>query len=233
MRRYAQAFRGFLFVSLAIMAGALVFAGDLQAAERHIIVTPEADYPGFDLETLKGVDLQGCEIACLGDNACRAFTFNSKAGWCFLKSDFGDLVATPDAVGGRVVTSAELTPTVERQRLAELDFLPEEEIDASRALVGALKRRYRTTGASWDALRLAGGRALSAGQYDNAARALGAALALAPDDDAVWTDYAVASLGRNPDTYSERQQAMEDATAAAINRHLRSETIAERGGCSP
>ncbi len=32
---------------------------------------------------------------------CRAFTYNTKARWCFLKTDFGTLTATPGATAGR------------------------------------------------------------------------------------------------------------------------------------
>ena len=86
-------------------------------------MTPEADYAGFDYNTVKGTDLAGCEAACVADQGCQAFTFNQKAGGCFLKSDFGLLTATPGATAGRVVVTAELTPSLEQQRIGELDFL--------------------------------------------------------------------------------------------------------------
>ena len=36
--------------------------------------------------------------------ACRAFTYNTKAKWCFLKSDFAMLKPFNGAVAGKVVT---------------------------------------------------------------------------------------------------------------------------------
>src|SRR4051812_34052924 len=74
-----------------------------QPASARIIVTPEADYPNFDYSTLKNVTLDACKAACLADQKCRAFTFNQKAGWCFLKTDFGVLASTPGSTAGRVV----------------------------------------------------------------------------------------------------------------------------------
>ena len=35
--------------------------------------------------------LEQCKTACLGDSSCRAFTYNTKAKWCFLKSDYNQL----------------------------------------------------------------------------------------------------------------------------------------------
>src|SRR5688500_9010409 len=97
---------GFLFLILA----ASVSAASAQDVSRRLITTPNADYPGYDFRTLRGVDIGACEAACLDDNVCRAFTYNQSARWCFLKSDFGALAVAEGATAGRVVETAELTP---------------------------------------------------------------------------------------------------------------------------
>ena len=94
------------------------------ARKSRILVTPEADYPNFDYNTLKGVTLDGCQATCLADQKCRAFTFNKKAGWCFMKSDFGVLASTPGSTAGRVVQTAELTPSLERNGARRAQLLP-------------------------------------------------------------------------------------------------------------
>ncbi len=131
----------------AILFAAAVAAGSAVAADRRLIVTPQADYPGHDLSTIKNVGVDQCQAACLSNDACRAFTFNTKAGWCFLKSDFGALTSTPDATAGRVVEAAEVTPSLERQRLGDLSFLPQSEIDggarAGRRVQTAVRRQPR------------------------------------------------------------------------------------------
>ena len=198
------------------------------AAGKRVIVTPNADYPGFDLRTVKNVDQAACQAACLGDSACRAFTFNTKANWCFLKSDFSALAATPDAVAGRVVEAVDLTPSIERQRLAELKFLSSTFIDEARTLVGALKNRFSASGASYGALREAGAVAMRSGQYDAAAIAFGRALTIANDEAIAWLDFARASVSRTPENYSDREQAAGDASAAAIDGYLRADTPAAR-----
>jgi hypothetical protein len=209
-------------LAIACAIGALS-AGTSLAAERRAIVTPGADYPGHDLLTLKGVDLDACQAACLGDDACRAFTFNAAAGWCFLKSDFGDLAAAAGATAGRVVAGGALTPTLERRRLAELDFLDGGLIDEARALVGDIGRRSASGAASFGELRALGATAYRASQFDRAAFAFGGALAIADEEPSAWLDLAGASLGRSPDEWSERQRALRDAGAAAINAYTRAE----------
>ena len=180
------------------------------------------------METVKNVDQAACQAACLANTACRAFTYNTKAGWCFLKSDFGALSLTPDAVAGRVVDAVALTPSLERQRLAELDFLPAAYVDEARTLVGALKDRFSASGASYGALKNAGTIAMGARRYDEAAVAFGRALAIADDEAIAWLDFARASLARTPKTYAERRQAASDATGAAIDGYLRADTPAAR-----
>ncbi len=218
-----------LFAFVLLLPAALYMAGTpALAAPKRVIVTPNADYSGFDMKTVKDVDQAGCQTDCLADGSCRAFTFNTKAKWCFLKSDFGALAATPDAVAGRVVEAIDLTPSIERQRLAELDFLPSTFIDEARTLVGALKDRFAAHGESYGALRNEGATAMRAGNYDGAAVAFGQALAVADDEAIAWLDFARASVSRTPKNYSDREQAATDASAAAIDGYLRSDTTAAR-----
>ena len=221
-RRLLAALFAFLLLAFAAAGAPALAAG------KRVIVTPNADYSGFDMETVKNVDQAGCQTACLANGACRAFTFNTKAKWCFLKSDFGALAATPDAVAGRVVEAIDLTPSIEHQRLAELDFLPGSYIDEARTLVGALKDRFSASGASYNVLRNEGTTAMRAGNYDGAAVAFGQALAIADDEAIAWLDFSRANLARTPKNYSDRELAASDATAAAIDGYLRSDTVAAR-----
>ena len=70
------------------------------AADRRIIQTPEADYTGFDYSTIRNVDINQCRAACLSDNKCAAFTYNTRATWCFLKSDYNQLKPFSGAAEG-------------------------------------------------------------------------------------------------------------------------------------
>ena len=69
----------------------------------RIVTTDNSDYFGFDLRSDQNVTLDQCKTTCLGDSACRAFTYNTKAKWCFLKSDYNQLKPFNGAVAGKVV----------------------------------------------------------------------------------------------------------------------------------
>ncbi len=225
MRTVVQSAGRSLFVAFLMVLG-LAAAGS--AADRRIIQTPEADYAGFDYNTIRNVDINQCRAACLSDNKCAAFTYNSRATWCFLKSDFTALAAAPGAIAGRVVTAIDVTPTVERTRLGELGYLPSSFIDEGRALIGDLKQRYPNVRVSYAALRTAGIVAARAGRTDEAAANYAQALTLAAEDPAAWLDFARASLARTPQKSSDQIAALNDATAAAVDAYLRSETTADR-----
>src|SRR6188472_2037669 len=99
MRGFVRTALPVLGILLAVFGGSLA-AGPANAAERRIIATPESDYAGFDTKTLKSVTLDACKKACIDDLTCRAFTYNTKASWCFLKSDNGPLASFPGAIAG-------------------------------------------------------------------------------------------------------------------------------------
>lgn len=73
---------------------------------RTIVTVSNADYFGFDLKSAKDVTLDECKQVCIDDKACKAFTYNPKVKWCFLKSDYKTLNAFPGAVAGRIVVKA-------------------------------------------------------------------------------------------------------------------------------
>ena len=222
MRNVVHAAR---FLLLALLLAAGIPMGAATAAETRVILTPDADYPGFDFKTVKNVTLDACQAACIEGDQCRAFTYNTKARWCFLKTDFGTLTATPGATAGRLVSTAALTPSLEATRLAELSFVPTRYVDEARELVTTIKRRFPPpANAAYQSLRDQGTAAFNAGNYDDAAVYFGQTLAIADDNPGLWMDFAIASLARSPDDWSERQQAYRDITAASINGFVRSET---------
>src|SRR5690625_5187938 len=73
--------------------------------ERRIVIDADADYLGFDLETVRDVTLEHCSQICLAQADCGALTYNTNAGWCFVKRDYGGLRSFAGAVAGRVVES--------------------------------------------------------------------------------------------------------------------------------
>lgn len=70
-----------------------------QIAMSHI---PGADIFGHDLPgmPLKNVSTAQCEEACVADRRCKAFTYNTRHGVCFLKSDGERVFRNPNAFAG-------------------------------------------------------------------------------------------------------------------------------------
>ena len=91
--------------SVLFASGMLLTAFGAQAAEtsRTIVTVRDADYFGFDLRTVQDVTLDQCQTVCIDDSQCKAFTYNTKARWCFLKSDYKMMNPFPGAVAGKVV----------------------------------------------------------------------------------------------------------------------------------
>ena len=84
-----------------------------------------------------------------------------------------------------------------------LDFVPGRYVDEARELAGSIKRRYfPPAGSAYQALRDAGTAAYNAGNYGEAASLFGQTLALADDNPGLWMDFAIASLGREPDDWT-------------------------------
>ena len=94
----ASRFVLWLFVALFMALG----LATANAAQRKITLMPGNDLPGGDYSVVKGITLNACETACSGDNLCHAFTFNQKAGWCFLKSVAGTPAPFVGATSGKV-----------------------------------------------------------------------------------------------------------------------------------
>ena len=197
---------------------------------RQLIVVDGADYFGHDYETLKEVSLDDCKQACLDDARCRAFTFNTAAGWCFLKTDYADLRPFDGAVSGRIA-SAGAAPSrreADAQRHAELVFLPRAYRDEAAELRRRVAEAGDGMGGGFDQLIADARAATRAGQVSRAVSLYEAALRLAPDDHALWLRLASTARDASPSDWSTRQRMREEATAAAINAYLTAASIRER-----
>ena len=98
-----------LLAVAAIAVSAMMTSVPATAAEtkRDVQTIKDADFFGFDLRTEQNVSLDQCKTSCIGDKSCRAFTYNPKVKWCFLKSDFKTMNAFPGAIAGKIVETAQ------------------------------------------------------------------------------------------------------------------------------
>lgn len=202
-------------LGFGLLASALLVAPALPAAEgsRRIVLAEGVDYFGGDFKDLRNVSLEDCQAACLAEARCQAFTYNRKAGSCFLKANVSEPRSFAAAVSGSVVTgtAAPMDPVARRQ--AELSILP---------------ATWRDEAAELDR-RLRAGAALAKGTDAGVAAAL-EAVRDAPADHGRWLRAAEAALAVDTNDWARQQRARTDATAAAINAYLTAESVRSRAG---
>jgi len=210
---------------LAIVFLTLTGVASAQNA-RQIVTSNDSDYFGFDLRSEQNVTLDQCKTSCLGDNQCRAFTYNVKAKWCFLKSDFATVKPFAGAVAGKVVP-VNGDPGIGAP--PALTYFPSWMADE------AVAQRKKLTGGTISvgdqglaALAEAGEMALRTGDPRTAVQRFTTAVATSPDDPALWISLARATLAVQGINYSETATLKTDTTAAAYNAYLLSRTAPSR-----
>lgn len=220
MMRATRAFPVFVAVFLAWAFSALA------AEPRRIETTNGSDYFGFDLRSEQNVTLDQCQTSCLGDPACRAFTYNTKAKWCFLKSDFATIKPFAGAVAGKVVP---VSGDPDIGAPSELTFFPASMVEEARqyrnGLVGS---GVVNPDQGLAALIDAGESALQAGDGITAMQKFRPATIILPDDTAIWIRLARAVQMATPNSSDETAALQRDATSTAYNAYLLSRTAANR-----
>ncbi|HWA18745.1 MAG TPA: alpha-2-macroglobulin family protein [Devosia sp.] len=214
-------------------AALLMLLTPVLAADRAMTVLPSTDLPGFDYETLKGTTLDQCQQTCLDDNICHAFTFNTKAKWCFLKSEAAPAVEARGATSGTIT----LTPSpsaIAADREKEIPFPADYLVETARGFANDLKTTDTPPeGLAYPDLIASGDSSVAQTNYAGAMVSYRQALAINPNDRALWMKLADAALA-DGDAYMRDNSASAAydqaylATSAAINAFLRSESVPDR-----
>ncbi len=223
MRGYVRAF-SLLFVFLS----PFLLSETAASQDRRLLVTEGADYFGADYDVRKDVDIDACKAACLDDQRCQAFTYNTSARWCFLKAGVGELRAVDGAISGRVTTaSAEARPDVTAERVSELGFLDQSYIDQARRFLGRLAD---TPAPATDVNRAvaAAEAAKTSGDYLTALDRYADALRADPKDFSLWIAYTDTAVNASSDDYEVRQRISDDRVSGAVNAYLVAVTPEER-----
>ena len=209
---------GFLF--FVFMAPALAVEA------RQVVTTPDGDYFGFDRRSEQNVTLDQCKTSCLGDSQCRAFTYNTKAKWCFLKSDFATLKPFAGAVAGKVVP---LTGDPDLGAPPAVAWFP----DWMASEAQAMRKRILAEPAGEEgmaALTEAGHNAMLTGDPRTAVQKFTAAVGIQPDDAALWLDLTRAIQAVRGINYQETGTLKSEVTSAGYNAYLVSRTAPVRAG---
>ncbi|MEK1868170.1 MAG: MG2 domain-containing protein, partial [Ensifer adhaerens] len=206
-----------LFLSL-LTAGIPAVA---QESGRQIEITQDGDYFGFDLRTEQNVSLDECQQTCIADQACRAFTYNPKVKWCFLKSDYNQLNTFPGAIAGKVVQ-----PQVTQADIGappRLKFLSDQLLQDARNTKANLALADDQQGMGVNTLiDMARGQA-GMGNIENALKAFQGALAINPDDAELWLEAA-----RTANRITNNSSVSIQAAIAAINGYELTRTTESR-----
>ena len=196
-----------------------------QNAERSVEITQDADYFGFDLRTEPNVSLDACEAVCLADNDCRAFTYNTKAQWCFLKSDYSVTKPFVGAIAGKIVERGE---EEDIGAPAGLSYVPDYIRDEANRFSRELATRPKPEGSGLAHLLMQGASSASSGDAANAVAAYSAAVTIEPDDVTTWLDLARAYISLAGGTGDDASSAQTNALYPALNAYTRSRSTQDR-----
>ncbi|MCC0035710.1 MAG: alpha-2-macroglobulin family protein [Hoeflea sp.] len=195
-----------------------------QEGSRRIEITENADYFGFDLRTVQNIGLEECKAECLGDRQCRAFTYNVKAGWCFLKSDYNTINPFAGAVAGRVVAGGE----PDLGAAPDLAFVPASLLDEARAYRERTLARYSGSGTGVTTLVRLAEASIATGDMEGAVRNFAIAAAAAPERSDLWAELSRAAGAYVPQDQNLLRSLRSVSVSSAINAYRTSRTVSTR-----
>ncbi|MDP9631611.1 UNVERIFIED_ORG: uncharacterized protein YfaS (alpha-2-macroglobulin family) [Ensifer adhaerens] len=188
---------------------------------RQVEITQDGDYFGFDLRTEQNVSLDQCETACIADQSCRAFTYNPKVKWCFLKSDFNQLNDFPGAIAGKIVQAQAVQPDLGAP--PRLSFLSDQILQDARDAKANLSLADDQQGFGVNSLIETARAQAESGIIDGALKAFQGALAITPDDSELWLETA-----RTANRVTGNTDVATQAALAAINGYQLTRTAESR-----
>ncbi|MEP7240457.1 MAG: MG2 domain-containing protein [Devosia sp.] len=227
--------RGLGRSALGLLVSLVLVVGAAQAAERSSTPLPDTDLPGFDYSIEKGVTLKACDADCVSDNLCRAYTYNTKTKWCFLKGGVG----TPAAFKGATSGTITLKPSADEiagQRTSDLPFPASDLIySANNFAQGLATTDAPPKGLSYADLIAAGDQNVSDENPAAAVVSYRQALAINRNDPAVWLKLARVVLAQadaavTAENSSDAYDLASTASYAALAGFLQSEAVADRAG---
>ncbi|TBZ15706.1 alpha-2-macroglobulin family protein [Rhizobium leguminosarum] len=213
----------FAFATIAFSMIAVSFPAAAADTKRDIQTIKDADFFGFDLRTEQNVSLDQCKTSCIGDRSCKAFTYNPKVKWCFLKSDFKTMNVFPGAIAGKIVETA---GQQERDIGAapRLTFLSNDLIQQVHDFKDNLTLADDQQGQGVDSLTANARLDLTANNLADALKSFHGALSITPDDADLWLETARAASSLGSAESSTTGQAVVDA----LNGYELTRTTAKR-----
>ncbi len=220
-----------LWIGLSVLMG----VGLAQAADRSVSLLKDSDLPGFDYQISKNTTLENCQKACVGDDLCRAFTFNTKTKWCFMKAQAAQPADFKGAVSGTVASSPSVED-IEKAREGELPFPAGDLIYSASSFASGLPQSDPAPkGITYPDLVKAGDESVDQGNAAAAAVSYRQALGINGNDPQLWLKLANVALSQS-DAQVEQQNMSDSydlaatASYAALNGFLEATTLDDRAG---
>jgi hypothetical protein len=210
----------------ALAAAFFVLCGGWALAQEPMFLSPGADYPGNDLKTVKNTSLAACIAACTGEPQCKAFTFNTRAKWCFLKSAEAPLASIPEGIAGRIGAP---TPAAGAGAASDLAFIAVDQKSASERFVTALRAMPPPENKDIESLKAELQGAIAAQDLQGASDLAKGVITLGADDYEDWRMLALALAAVQPQDPTYRAQLATDGLSAAIAAYKRSKEPTSRG----
>lgn len=210
----------------AIAAIVLSLSGPAPAQElipdRRLVLIENTDLPGGDLRSIFDTTLEACERACLTNPACKAFTFNSRKGACFPKSEPGAAAPFTGALSGFVLTSDKAAEARAKTRAAELNFVNRWELPGIVGQAANLANAHVTGPYRAEEHFRSAAEAEANGDPAAASRFVGAGLNLT-DAASDWAEYARLLYEAGLVDENNRGPYHAQSYYAAVNAYLRAE----------
>ena len=220
MRNFIKSAVFGLFATCAGLLPGGAYTQDLIPAKRFVL-SENTDMPGGDIVAIFDTTLEACERACLTNNQCKAFTFNTRNGSCFPKSAKGATEVFEGAFSGYVITAAKGAQDLAAARRVELrTFVQDWELAGITQQADTLGNVHITNDFTAEEHLAAARDAETRGDPITATKFVGAAVNLT-DSSADWAEYARLLFAAGQITGDQQRSYLEQSYAAAVNAYLR------------
>ena len=211
--------RVFLATCLGLFLMQSAFAQEDVIPDRRAIVSRDVDFYGSDLTNIFDTTYDTCAKACIANPECQAFTFNSRNGACFPKSNISDRQPYEGAISAEIFETSPATLALAKNRTPDLAFLSSQDWRETRTQSAELGRIH--AGGPWalETLLDTAAKRRADGDTLNAMRWMGAAVAQSDQSDQ-WLEYARLNRDVAP-SQKDKSRYLRRALYASINAYLR------------
>ena len=137
-------------LTIALISFTSVAMADNPIPEKRLSLVRDVDLPGGDIQSIFDTTLNACERACLTNESCVAFTFNTRSNSCFPKASVGEEAPYEGAFSGYVLGTDPAVLAKGETREAELrSFLRQADIDAATRLAVDLTNKHVPNNCFW------------------------------------------------------------------------------------